>query len=220
MKVYFSNRDDGNIHYYDGCDYWEVERNRENIFSKLWISQMRHIFMTQTHSDHIWIVDDQSVSLMKDCDAFITKQKDIALVVKVADCVPILLADRHEWIIAAIHSGRIGTQKRILWKVLDTMIHTFWSHPWNIQVWIWPHIHSCCYQVGVSERQSFLDIFWEKAIQWEYIDLTIAHECVLDEFKIPKENRTISTICTRCSWWYFSYRNWDTYSRFCGIIAQ
>jgi copper oxidase (laccase) domain-containing protein len=50
-------------------------------------------------------------------DAVITDLKGIAIGVKTADCVPILLYDRSKNLIAAVHSGWRGTSKNMLVKL-------------------------------------------------------------------------------------------------------
>src|SRR3954451_7177878 len=42
------------------------------------------------------------------CDALVTDRPDVVLMVRVADCVPVLLADPHVRVVGAAHAGRNG----------------------------------------------------------------------------------------------------------------
>jgi hypothetical protein len=70
------------------------------------------------------------------------------LVVQVADCVPILLADKKRRAIAAIHSGWRGTLQRIAEKALGRMQMEFGTRPRDVIAALGPGIGQCCFEVG------------------------------------------------------------------------
>lgn len=73
-------------------------------------------------------------------DALVTEQRELALAVVTADCVPILLAgDRG---IAAVHAGWRGLAASILAAALERI------GAGSITAWIGPAIGGCCYEVG------------------------------------------------------------------------
>ncbi len=65
--------------------------------------------MNQIHKNNIEIINSDSSKLIDNCDALITNEKNIPLLVMVADCIPILLYDKVKGVIAAIHAGRNST---------------------------------------------------------------------------------------------------------------
>jgi len=68
--------------------------------------------------------------------------------VQVADCVPILLADKKRHAIAAIHSGWRGTLQRIAEKTLGRMQMEFGTRPRDVIAVLGPGIGQCCFEVG------------------------------------------------------------------------
>ena len=61
----------------------------------------------QTHSDHVKYVC--SACRPEDTDAVFTDVPGLCLAVKTADCIPVLLYDRRQLMVAAIHAGWKGT---------------------------------------------------------------------------------------------------------------
>ena len=69
----------------------------------------RYIFARQTHSNHVAVVtSENSLSTVPDTDALITNEPGLFVCVQTADCVPILLYDPHQKVVAAIHAGWRG----------------------------------------------------------------------------------------------------------------
>jgi len=128
-----------------------VLENRRNFFAALNASAMRQIGMCQIHSDIIRVVNfadaKPSVETAR-ADALITNQPGLLLTVQVADCVPILLADKKRRAIAAIHSGWRGTLQRIAEKALGRMQMEFGTRPRDVIAALGPGIGQCCFEVG------------------------------------------------------------------------
>jgi len=129
----------------------DVLKNRQNFFAALHASDMRVIGLRQIHSDIVHVANSAepkpSVDAAK-ADALITNDPGLLLVVQVADCVPILLADRKRRAIAAIHSGWRGTLQRIAEKALGRMQMEFGTRPRDIIAALGPGIGQCCFEVG------------------------------------------------------------------------
>ncbi len=78
-------------------------------------------------------------------DAVISRVPGTMLVVRTADCVPILLA-HPSGVIGAIHAGRRGTEKQIVANVLR-FLRDEWQIRDSLSLWIGPHICVDCYEV-------------------------------------------------------------------------
>ena len=80
--------------------------------------------MHQTHSNKFIFFDKNFKSYKKKfkADAIITNQKNLPIAVLTADCVPILLFDKGNNIIAAIHAGWKGAFKDIIKKVINFLL--------------------------------------------------------------------------------------------------
>jgi len=91
----------------------DIINNRIRLSKDLGIALSQWVFAQQTHSDNIYKVTLKDAGRgsfshddgIADCDALYTKEKNIALGVFHADCVPVLLYDPFTEIICAIHSG-------------------------------------------------------------------------------------------------------------------
>jgi len=89
-------------------------------------------------------------------DATIILQKDLFLCVTTADCVPILLYDKKQKVIAAIHAGWKGTVGRIVEKTIETMNRQYSSSPADIIAGIGPAISIKHYEVGDEVIAAFI----------------------------------------------------------------
>ena len=73
----------------------------------------------QTHTDHVvWM---HEAGRPEATDAVITDVSGLCLAVKTADCIPVLLYDRVQRRVAAVHAGWRGTVKDIVTKTLVAM---------------------------------------------------------------------------------------------------
>ena len=77
-------------------------------------------------------------------DSLVTTNYGVALAIRVADCVPVLLADPEVRIVAAAHAGRVGLLSGVVESTVATM-RAFGAT--TIHAWIGPHICPLCYEV-------------------------------------------------------------------------
>jgi len=123
MDSFFTNRHGGFSH--GGYSSWnlashvgdnptDVERNREKLRERVG----KFAVMSQVHGDTVVVVN-QVPDEVPVADALITGNPDLALVVMVADCIPLLL--RGEKLVAAVHVGRSGLMNSIALKTVEMM---------------------------------------------------------------------------------------------------
>lgn len=177
---------------------------------------MKFITANQTHSDNITLVKHNHEqgwhsleNAIENCDALITNQKNIMLTILTADCVPILLFDPKEEVVAAIHAGWKGTQQTIAFKTVEKMYQEFHSNPKNIIAGIAPSIGKCCYEVDWNVAQHFehIENAYEHKGEKQMLDLPHINRLQLLEAGLKHENIEMSNICTACEVDdYFSYR--------------
>jgi purine-nucleoside/S-methyl-5'-thioadenosine phosphorylase / adenosine deaminase len=114
--------------------------------------------MRQVHGAGVHVVDEDAgipPGPEPDADALITRRRGVALVVRVADCVPILLADPSSGWIAAVHAGWRGTAAGVLAAALRAMIERG-AMPEGVRVTLGPAIGACCFEVGPEVVEALL----------------------------------------------------------------
>ena len=82
-------------------------------------------------------------------DAQVTSLHGVGLMVRVADCVPVVLADSTAGVIGVAHAGRLGTVLDIATATVEAMREIGTS---RITAWIGPYICGRCYEVPAVMR--------------------------------------------------------------------
>ena len=103
-----------------------VQRNRNLLAAAMGVANERIFFPSQVHKTRIVQVSNSTKKEeLMETDALITNERGICIAVMSADCVPILLYDKKNGAIGAVHSGWRGTVARILSKTLQEMHFSF-----------------------------------------------------------------------------------------------
>ena len=121
--------------------------------SRNWPSSNGLAFAKQIHSDRVLRVESEGAQ--GEGDALITNLPGIALSIRTADCLPILMADPRNRAVAAIHAGWRGVLSKIAPKTVQAMTREFGSRPEELLVAIGPGIAPCCFEVGPEVAVQF-----------------------------------------------------------------
>ena len=196
---------------------FNIPNNVFNIFSSYPLDDIikkyhldNYYELKQIHSDIVINTNDNYRNNTSG-DAIITSKKNIPLVIKTADCIPILLYDKENKVIALVHSGWKGTLNNITSKTVTKMINEFNSKPNNIMVYIYPSIRKCHFEVKddvyklFKEKISNTNKYVTKKLNKYYIDL---QQIIIDSLHILGINNIYdSGICTYChNDKFYSYR--------------
>lgn len=194
----------------------DAETVRENfrIFAKaVGIDVNNMVSSSQFHNANIRVAtaSDRGKGILKsadyeDVDALVTNEKNVALTVFGADCVPLLFADSKNKAVGAAHCGWRGTFKELAPLTVKKMKEIYNSNPKNIFVAIAPCIHCCCYEVDenlfTDFENKFPDIAQTDALRREngkfYLDLPKINKQLLIKEGVPEENILISDLCSGC----------------------
>lgn len=188
-----------------------------NIFSSKPINKIlnnlnlyNYYELKQVHSNIVHIVDNNYINKSIG-DALITNIPNIPLVIKVADCIPILLYDKENKVLSLVHSGWKGTLNNITNNVINIMINKYNCKKESISVYIYPSIRQCHFEVEEDVYSLFkdkiknIDKYTNKLDIKYYIDLQSIIKDNLKELGIT--NIIDTNICTYCnSNKYHSYR--------------
>ena len=174
--------------------------------------------MNQVHGNNVEFVDKYSPSIIDDCDGLITNDKDVVLMVMVADCIPIIFIDRKKEVVAAVHAGRNSTFLKISEITVKKMVNEFNCNYSDIEVYMGPSIQKCCYEVSKEMVTIVENSFGKEFVNGRFIDLQGINESLLKNLNIS--NIIISNTCTKCSnESYFSYREDKRCGRFAGVVT-
>jgi hypothetical protein len=88
-------------------------------------------------------------------DALVSDDPNVAIVVRAADCVPLLMADRRRGVVAAVHAGWRGTAAGVAVAAVKALERDFGSAPADLIVAMGPSIGPCCYEVGSELVDAF-----------------------------------------------------------------
>lgn len=155
-----------NLGYTDWDTREAVLANRKLFFAAVGAGDMRFIGLRQIHSDCAHVVGAaHGEAPAAQGDALITREPGALLAVQTADCIPILLADARQRIVAAVHAGWRGTLARIAAKTIGRMQMEFGTRPRDVHAALGPGIKQCCYEVGIEVAQKFNAQF-ENAARW------------------------------------------------------
>ncbi len=163
----------------------------------------------QIHSAEILDASGEA-GLRGEADALISGSSGLAVGVKTADCVPILLVDKSRCVVAAIHAGWRGTVREIVKLTIGRMHDQYGSDPADIFAAIGPAIGSCCYEVGPEVARQFTP--WNRDFAFteakEHLDLAGINLKQLLAAGVPEWQTALAGICTKCrNGEYFSFRN-------------
>lgn len=176
----------------------------------------------QTHSANVAVIDrpDYSREELEGVDALVTNLKNVAIGVRTADCIPVLLYDPVSRCVGAAHSGWRGTINKIAAQTVLAMIKNYGAKPSDMRAVIGPGICIDNFQVGEDVAQLFkasgfpVDKIWsfrgprtEGSLEGgHHIDLFEVCRITLLECGVPESNIQVCGICTYNDTDFFSAR--------------
>lgn len=151
----------------------------------------------QVHGDRIAVINrpDLTREDLEGYDAFICRLPGVAIGVRTADCLPILLYDPVQRVVAAVHSGWKGTVLKIAQKTIGLMKSDFGCLPEELRAVIGPAIGPDSFQVGQEVVEKFEEAGFPMSQVWSdrgpgdgspmsgghHIDLFKANKWILEE---------------------------------------
>jgi polyphenol oxidase len=178
-----------------GSDNKEIVlENRKMFFNYLGLNNEDVVLQKQIHSDIITYITKGGP--IGESDAIITDKFNIGLAISSADCTPVFIYDKKNKIVAGVHSGWRGTEKRILQKTLQKLYNEFNSSPENLIVYIGPSISQKNYEVGTEVAALFEHTYLKPKGEKFLLDVVSANYDMLINMGIPEINIERSELCT------------------------
>ncbi len=201
------NRKSLNISHKVQDDPSRVEENRTLLSRAVGMDLGKIVYADQVHGETVLKLDAanhpaEGESLGQG-DGIITNEKDIPLMLLVADCLPVLFYDPTHQAVGLAHAGWRGTVSHVAAKTLMAMGEAYGTRPEEVRAVLGPCIGVCCYEVGADVFREFSEVFpWAGEIlqktsadHWK-LDLAQANARQLVEIGLKEENLIRSGLCT------------------------
>ena len=149
----------------------------------------------QVHGREVTFVDADSEGRPR-CDVLVTRSPSRALLLRYADCTPVLLADMRQRAVGVVHAGWRGSAVRAAEAGVRALAEAFGTDPRDVVAGVGPAIGPCCYTVGDDVVAAFSDrpeLFGDGRL-----DLWEANRQALIGAGVPAEQIEVAGICTRC----------------------
>jgi len=183
-----------NLSYSVGDEKETVSLNRKFFFNEIGLSDDTISYQKQIHADGLKEVN--SSGSCGENDALITTIKNLGLAISSADCPAIFIYDPLKKIIAAVHSGWRGTEKKILKKTIQKLKSDFKCKPTDLVCFIGPSISQRNYEVSEDAASKFEKEFIMGKENRFFLDLASANLKMLTEEGIKTSSIQISALCT------------------------
>lgn len=148
-----------------------VVENRRRLFAAFGLPLERSVWCRQVHADGVAVVGEEDAgrgaegeaTVVPDADALVTGTPDLPLCVKVADCVPVAIADPERRVLGLAHAGWGGTVARICSRTVAVMGERFGCEPAGLAAAIGPSIGPAGYEVGAEVAERARAAYGERA---------------------------------------------------------
>lgn len=163
--------------------------------------------MNQVHGNQVVVVNEPTQA--PEADGLVTTNKDLALAVRVADCLPLLMYSEN--VVAAVHVGRKGLVNKVARYALDQMKSLGAG---QIKAVVGPHICASCYEVGPELYAQISKSNPATAMKVNYLDL---YAGLVEQ--LPEVGLSNLHLCTKELPDYFSHRASGELGRQVGVIS-
>jgi YfiH family protein len=218
-----------NLSYAVDDDPGRVRTNRATAARSLGWNPAQFVSARQVHGRRVGQVVREMVGGpdLPDTDVLVTNEPGMLLLLKFADCVPVVLWDPVRRVIGLAHAGWRGTVLGAPAAAVEAMVEQFGSSPEDILAGIGPSIGPCCYQVGPDVEKMAAHVFAGAGVlqrgddEEVRFDLWSANSETLMRAGVNEEKVVKAGICTRCrSDLFFSHRaSGGTAGRFGALVG-
>jgi polyphenol oxidase len=208
-----------------------VRENRYRAFRALGRDPLSIFDVWQVHSADVVLANAPhprfTIPPQFKADAIITDNPAVTLLMRFADCTPILLYDPQKRAVGIVHAGWVGTIKRTSGEAVKAMQAAFGSRPADLRAVIGPAIGPDHYEVGPEVEEAARYAFGAAAkglFQHNYgpkphFDLWAANQLTLEQAGV--EQIEVAGLCTAChpEDWYSHRAQKGKTGRFGALIA-
>jgi YfiH family protein len=192
-----------------GDDAAAVRENLARLETAAGVEPSRLYAIKQVHG--AVVIDATASTPETEGDALWTRTPGVAVGVRTADCVPVLIEDRKSGAVAAVHAGWRGVIAEITARTLEVLRRSG-SKPDDLFVAIGPCIQKCCFEVDGDLPSRFRTAFGESVVvrpqggAREHLDLPRAIGVTLERAQLAESHVVTLPQCTSCDPRFFSHR--------------
>lgn len=198
-----------------GDDPEAVLRNRLALAARLAVPADHLIHMDQVHGADVLVVHGPGDGGRRG-DAMVTTSAELALVVLVADCVPVLLADPETGVCAVAHAGRAGLVAGVVPAVVAAARA---RGAGALRAVVGPSVCARCYEVPDLLRAEAAAVSPAAyAVSWTGTAAVDIAAGVVDQLRTLDVPTTWVPGCTREDERYYSHRRGAPTGRFAGVV--
>jgi YfiH family protein len=132
----------------------DLMSNRARLCKTLGATFERLVVPDMSHSDVVAVV--QGPGPRPKADGIVTEVQDIPVLLTFADCVPVIIFDPANKVVAVLHAGWRGTASNIAGKAVRLLQRQCGSKAGDLVAAIGPAIGSCCYPTGIDVANALL----------------------------------------------------------------
>jgi copper oxidase (laccase) domain-containing protein len=144
------------------CEGIDVRTDRETAMQRLWsvhretadasgFAGLPFAVAEQVHGALVSRVDVADPLPVPGADGLVTSARNLCLAIYVADCAAVYLADRKGRAIGLVHSGKKGTEQKIVPAAIARMREEFGCEPSDLVVQISPCIRPPHYEIDIAK---------------------------------------------------------------------
>ncbi len=162
---------------------------------------------------------------LPDCDALVTNELNVPVLVLVADCAPVLLVDPTKRVCAVVHAGWRGALAGIAAKTIETMQSEFGTNPGDVLAAIGPCLSVGNLEIGeevaaLVEEKDALSVVRSEEWDKPHLDLRGLIGRDLIKAGVSESNVEVSPFCPKeRSDLFFSHRGQNGRAGRFGVVA-
>ncbi|MEK7566628.1 MAG: polyphenol oxidase family protein [Patescibacteria group bacterium] len=185
---------------------WDDEKTAQENFARCFSAHgnvlAEIVSILPEHSDNIVVLPHYyDGETEKICDGLMTSSCDTYLVLRPADCFPILMGTIDRKFVGLIHAGWRGTDLEIARLAVKLAVRTYRVEAEDIFIGIGPGIHKCCWDHLADELPA--DPRWKpfvgEGLLGKYVDLLDFNVKQLLDAGIKHEHIKIAAHCACCA---------------------
>lgn len=212
----------------NGDDPNAVLANHEKLFEVFGRSYSSRFDVWQVHGKTILLSEAPRPPEKKHppADGIFTDKPEVTLIMRFADCVPLVFHDPVQKVVGIVHAGWQGTLLRIGAEAVIAAQQRYGSSASDLRAGLGPSICGKCYQVGEDVRRQFLkawgseaEQFFTKTERGLYLDLWRANEWTLRQAGVKQIENSGFCTAEHLDEWYSYRKEKGATGRFAVVIA-